>query len=143
LLMSLEESSRLPLSEFHQLSSGKYQIKDLVSGDPSELLEEATEFLAHNITFYKKVSCHITGESESTLCTINWGANDDGETTLDLMVAEQKIALSGGSSAEFILDPSLRHHQEQDNLIDRSAGFHSLNRSVTSTEAQILTILSA
>jgi hypothetical protein len=120
LLMSLEESSRLPLSEFHQLSSGKYQIKDLVSGDPSELLEEATEFLAHNITFYKKVSCHITGESESTLCTINWGANDDGETTLDLMVAEQKIALSGGSSAEFILDPSLRHHQEQDNLIDRA-----------------------
>ena len=120
LLISLEESTRLPLSEFHQLSSGMHQIKDLVSSDPSELLEEAKEFPAHNITFYKKLSCHNTGDSESILCTINWGANDNGETTLDIMVAEQKIALSGGSSAEFILDPNLRHHEEENNLIDRA-----------------------
>jgi hypothetical protein len=117
---SLEKSIRLPLSKFHRLSSGEYQINDLVSGHPSELLDEATEFLAHNITGYMKVSCHITDELEPTLCTINWGANDDGETTLDLMIAEQNIALSGGSSAEFILDPNFRHDPEQNNLIDRA-----------------------
>jgi hypothetical protein len=126
LLTSLDDSTRLPLSGFQRLSSGEYQIKDLVSGDPSELLDEATEFLSHNVTGYNKVSCHITGESEPTLCTINWGANDDGETTLETMVAEQKLALSGEASAEFILDPNLRHYPDHNNLIDRATALRWL-----------------
>jgi hypothetical protein len=126
--MSLEESIRLPLSGFHRLSSGEYRIKDLASGDPCELLDEATEFLAYNITGYMNLSCHITEELEPLPCTINWGANDDGETTLDLMIAEQNIALSGGSSAEFILDPNLHHEPEQNNLIDRAMATRWLSK---------------
>jgi hypothetical protein len=84
------------------------------------LLDEASEFLAVNTSLYGRGSAHPTVDAEVHLCPVVWGAiwGSTGKTALEYMVEQQNIALSGGVSTEFVLDPNIQHDVPARNLID-------------------------
>jgi len=97
----LEDATRLSIATFPLLASGKHVLKDLNRSDPSELLNEAREFLASNIAACKEVSCHVTDHPRLILCPATWFADRDdkmiGWTCGKLLTTATRRILSGGT----------------------------------------------
>lgn len=124
----LDNRTTLPIRKFALLSSSERPLRELQPSDHGDLLREASEFLAYNMTAYFKTSFHVTAETRFIFNPINWGRNDDGMTTIELMFEKQAITLSGGMSEDFVLDPCLNMPAPADNLIDREMALTWLQR---------------
>jgi hypothetical protein len=111
---------RSPVVRYPLLRSGEHVLRKLKPGDDYELLDEASEFLAVNTLLHNRGSAHPTVMAELHFCTVVWGATwgSTGKTALEHMAEQHNIALSGGVSTEFVLDPVIQHDVPARNLID-------------------------
>ena len=112
---------RLPIEDMALLRSGEHVMKQLQPNDSSDVLDEASQFLAVNIALYYHDNVHPSGGRHCELREIVWMAEGKGikKTRLEYMAEQQSIALSGGASKHFILDPSSNYEVPACNLIPR------------------------
>jgi len=98
-------------------------MKRLRPNDNSDVLNMVSQFLAVNITLYIHHTDHpsISIDAEWEPRPIAWKTEGESidKTGLQYMAEQQSIALMGGASKEFVLDPSLEHDVPGCNLIER------------------------
>ena len=96
-------------------------MKQLQPNDSSDVLDEASQFLAVNIVLYNHYNDHPSVDRPYELREIVWNVEGKGieKTRLEYMAEQQSIALSGGASKHFILDPSTNYDVPAFNLIPR------------------------
>lgn len=111
---------RRPILLFPLLRGGEYALKDLRPGYDNNLLNEASEFLAVNMAGYNRLSRHPTIQDQWNLFPTVWEGTwaDTGQTVLEYMTEQQRIAVLHSASLEFVLDPSLHDDILACNLID-------------------------
>jgi len=109
------------ISEVPLLRSGQHVLKWLQPNDDSDLLDEVSQFMAVNIAGYRHCIDQQTFPRRYELRPIVWMSDRDSndKTSLEYMAEQQSIALSGGASKEFVLDPSLEYDAPACNLIER------------------------
>lgn len=114
-----DAAARVPIDNFPLLRSGGHSLSRLGPSDDSDLLNELSQFLAVNIAKYNHHSTRSAPRWE--LHPIVWKTEGDSvnKSGLRYMAEQQSIALSGGASKEFVLDPSLDLEIPACNLIER------------------------
>lgn len=105
----MDHAMWVPIHRFRLLGSGDYILRKLRPHDNSQLLDEVSEFLAMNITGYKRFTGDPSAPLHYYLYRAVWSDSWEGtgRTTLQYMAEQQAIASSGGDSVEFIPDPSV------------------------------------
>ena len=113
--------ARVSMDTYPLLESGEHALRLLRPNDDSDLLNEASQFLAVNIVLYKHYNDHSTVGPQWEMRPIKWKKEGDSinRTSLGCMAEQQSIALAGGASKDFVLDPSLEHDVPARNLIER------------------------
>lgn len=115
------EAVRTPVTDYYLLRSRDHVLRRLGPNDSSDVLDAVSQFMAVNIAGYNHYTDHPLFRSEREWRPIEWKAKGDSTKNagLEYMAGQQSIALSGGASNEFVLDPSLEHFPPALNLIER------------------------
>lgn len=110
---------RTSMSAFPLLRTGQHVLKRLQPNDNSDVLNEVSQFVAVNIVLYNHYA--PSANDRWTLRPIKWTTEgeDFEKTSLEYMAEQQSIALSGGASKEFVLDPSIQRNVPACRLIER------------------------
>lgn len=112
---------RVLIDDFPLLRGGEHVLKRLQPNGDSNVLDEASTFLALNIVDYDHITTHPSMLPERRFRPIVWKRkkNDTDVTNLEYMAEQHSIALSDGASHEFVLDPALQYDVPACNLIER------------------------
>lgn len=94
-------------------------LRKLQAHDDSGVLDEASEFMASNMSGYFKLQTHITIHDNWVLKPAFWGKDNHGESNLEFQIGQQSGALSGGLSTLFIREPVSHRSLPRNNLISR------------------------
>ena len=109
---------RLHIENLPLLRSGEHVLKRLQPNSDSNVLNHASHFLAVNTAQYNRYTRNASADRRYEVLPIAWGMEGKGEQTrLEYMAEQQSIALSGGASKEFVLDPTVNDPIPARNLI--------------------------
>jgi hypothetical protein len=118
----------LPL-EFFMRDPKLRSLRDLMPGDDPTVLSRATEYLALNITTFRREPDRQVIHRAPNLVTAHWAEADGGLDVIEEMIEQQELAFAGLPSASYILDPVRSDRLIESSLVRdhiKGAGFERL-----------------
>jgi hypothetical protein len=118
----------LPL-EFFMQDPKLRSLRDLMPGDDPTVLSRATEYLALNITTFRREPDRQVIHRAPNLVTAHWAEADGGLDVVEEMIEQQELAFAGLPSASYILDPVRSDRLIESSLVRdhiKGAGFERL-----------------